>query len=333
MANPIIADVTRGTRVESAHRGAYVVVDAAGAVVEAGGDVAAPVFPRSALKLLQALPLVESGAADAHALTTEELAMAGASHSSEPGHVACVRGMLARIGLDEAALGCGAHWPLFGHEPFAAMACRGEAPTRAHNNCSGKHAGFLLASHALGAPAAGYLERAHPIQAEARHVIETLGETTLGDDFCGSDGCSAPTYALPLENFARAFARLAAGVGVGPERAKAAERLMQAAMAAPWHVAGTGRACTDVMRAAQGRLYAKTGAEGVYVAVLPEEGLAMAMKCEDGAARAVEVLLGRLAARYLKSAPAAVVDAVAAFAEKPVKDWNGAAVGAARAAI
>ena len=332
MANPVIGEVTRGTRVESIHRGAWVVVDERGRTVAAAGDVEQPVFARSALKLMQALPLVESGAADAAGLSDRELAIATSSHSGEPGHVAAARTILAAAGLGEDALGCGAHWP---REITVAieLAAREGKPGRIHNNCSGKHSGFLCTARHLGLATSDYLDPHHPLQAEIRSGIEALSGATLVGDTCAVDGCSAPTYALPLRRFAHAFARLSTGHGLTQSRATAARRLIAAGIAEPWYVAGTGRMGTEIMTRAAGRIYVKSGAEGVYVAALPAEGLALAIKCDDGATRAAEALLGALAARHLEAAPAALADALAAFADAPVRDFNGAEVGRIRAIL
>ena len=330
MANPVIAEVTRGGRLESRHRGRIVVVDADGDVLFAAGDVDEPTYPRSALKLLQALPLVESGAADALGFGDRELALACASHSSEPAHVDAVLSMLGAAGLGEGDLRCGAHWPLFRPDDLVAMARDGRTPGRAHNNCSGKHAGFLCACVHEGWPFADYLAPDSTVQREVRAVIEALTGAALSADRCGHDGCSAPTYAVPLADFARAFARCGAGRGLDPLRAAAARRLMAASMAEPHMVAGTGRMCTRLMAACGGRVYAKTGAEGVYVAAMPEAGIALALKCDDGATRAAEVALAAALLRALGEAHD-LSAVIAPFARKPVRDWNGAEVGVIRA--
>jgi L-asparaginase II len=325
MANPVIAEVTRGTRIESVHRGAWAVVDDGGRVVASAGDVETPVFARSALKLLQALPLVESGAAAAAGFGRRELALACASHSGEAEHVATAARMLEAAGLDEEALGCGAHWPRRIPDIVAVANGRGE-PSRLHNNCSGKHAGFLVAAHHRGECVTTYLDPAHPLQAEVRGIVETVAGVALAGDVCSIDGCSAPTFAVPVRAFAASFARLGTGSGLPPERAAAARTLMTAAIAEPWYTAGTERACTALIEAGGGSLYAKTGAEGFYVAALPDAGLAIAAKCDDGAARAVEVVLAALLLRHLPAA----ADRLAPLARIAVRDWNGQVVGEVR---
>ena len=330
MTNPIIAEVTRGPRVESIHRGAVAVVDADGKTVFALGDVEAPVFPRSSLKLLQALPLVESGAADAFGFGDGELALACASHSSEPVHVETASAMLAKVGLSEADLQCGPHWPQHDPEEIVALAVAGQKPGRLHNNCSGKHSGFLSTCVHQNLPTADYLDLGSAIQKQVRADLEQLAGVALGADMCGHDGCSAPAYALPLAPLAHAFAKLATGTGVADSRAAAAKRLMRACMGEPYMTAGKGRLCTDLMKACEGRIYAKTGAEGVYVAVVPEAGIAVALKCDDGAKRAAEVGLIAALMRALGDAHP-LADKIAPFARRPVRDWNGNEVGEVRA--
>ena len=242
MRNPVLVELVRGALTESRHRGAVAVVDADGASVLALGDVAQPVYPRSAVKPLQALPLVESGAGDRYGFGDEELALACASHGGEGAHVEVASRMLARAGLDAAALECGAHWP--SHQPSSqALARSGGAPSGLHNNCSGKHAGFLCVACAAGVDHRGYVAADHAVQRGVRAALESLTGAGLGADVCGIDGCSIPTFAVPLERLALAFAKFATGSGLAPERAKAATRLRAACAAQPYYVAGSGRFC------------------------------------------------------------------------------------------
>jgi len=328
MTDPVLVEVLRGAVVESRHRGAVAVVDADGASVLALGDIDRPVFPRSAVKALQALRLIETGAADRYGLTDQELALACASHNGEPGHVATAQAMLARIGLDATALRCGAHPPM--HMPSLVALCRaGVEPSALHNNCSGKHAGFLCLACALGADPRGYLEPDHPVQREVKATIESVTGATLGDDCRGVDGCSVPTWAVPLKHLALGFARLGTGHGLAPERAKAAARLRAACATHPWHVAGTGRFCTEVMQRLGARAFVKVGAEGVYLGTLPEAGLGIAVKCDDGGARAAEVVMAALIMRFgkLSEAERAAVDHLV---RPTLRNWNGIAIGALR---
>ncbi|MBX3575900.1 MAG: asparaginase [Rhizobiaceae bacterium] len=329
MSNPVLVEVLRGDIVESRHRGAVAVMDGDGAVVLGIGDTGRPVFPRSAVKAIQALPLVESGAADAFGFGDRELALACASHSGEPLHVGLAASMLARAGLSEAALECGSHWPI-DHEATVALARQGDVPSQLHNNCSGKHAGFLCACRHVGLEPRGYVGFSHAYQATLRGVMAEVTGATHGDGNWAVDGCSIPTYAVPLDDLARGFARMATGVTFGPERSKAAKRLFAACMAEPFCVAGTGRADVPLMQAAPGRIFVKTGAEGVYCAAIPELGLGIALKCDDGAGRAAEAMVAALLARFMRGSPD-VVAALEAVANAPILSRKGAPVGAVRA--
>ena len=327
MSNPVLVEVIRGALVESRHRGAVAVVDAEGGAVFAAGDVAAPVFPRSAVKALQALPLIEQGAADRFALADRELALACASHSGEAGHVAGVERMLAKAGLSPSALRCGAHWPVA--QDAAAAAARAGGPSALHNNCSGKHAGFLCLACATGVDPAEYFRPEHPVQRCVRAVLEDFTGVALGRDVCAIDGCSVPTWAVPLERLAHAFARFGTGHGLGPDRARAAARLREACARHPWFVAGTGRFCTEIMTWFGTRVFVKTGAEGVYCGALPEQGLGIAVKCDDGAGRAAQAIMAALIARFLPLDAADRV-ALAPFVAPVLRNWNGFEVGAIR---
>ena len=325
MSNPVLVEVHRGGLIESRHRGAVAVVDADGATVLAVGDVAKPVFPRSAVKPLQALPLVEFGAAERYALGDEELALACASHCGEPAHVEVVTRMLSKAELDASALACGTHWPSSQTAAFA-LARAGTAPSALHNNCSGKHAGFLCVACAMGIAHAGYWRPEHAVQRSVRAVLEDLTGAALSDDCRAVDGCSVPTWAIPLTSLARAFARFGTGYGLEPARARAASRLRAACARKPWHVAGIGRFCTEIMRILGPRALVKTGAEGVFCAALPQLGLGIAIKCDDGAGRAAEAITAALIARLLP-----VDDAdrtvLASFARPILRNWNGIEVG------
>ncbi|MBB3975996.1 L-asparaginase II [Rhizobium azooxidifex] len=328
MENPVLVEVTRGNRVESRHRGMVVAVDGDGKVAFARGDVEAAVFPRSACKAMQALPLVEGGAADAYGFGDKELALACASHSGEPKHVALAAGMLAAAGQEASVLECGAHWS-FDQPVLIGQARTLDRPTALHNNCSGKHAGFVCAACHGGVDPKGYVGYDHPVQAEIRAVMQHLTGTPLDRDDCGTDGCSIPTYAVPLKALAHGFARMATGTGLPPARARAARRLVDACMAEPFYVAGTRRACTRLMETAPGRIFAKTGAEGVFCAAVPEKGIAIALKCEDGATRAAEAMVAATLARFFDDDPA-VADALMRQADHAMKNWNGLPVGDVR---
>lgn len=328
MTNPVLVEATRGGRVESLHRGAAVVVDADGAIVFSLGDVRVPIYPRSAVKPLQALVVVESGAADSLQLDDEELALACASHGGEPDHVAGVMRMLSRTGLNQEALQCGVHWPI--HQPSSqALARAGGAPSALHNNCSGKHAGFLCAGVAMGVNHGGYTAPGHPVQRAVKAAIEDLSGAGIAEDCGATDGCSVPTWAQPLAGLARAFARFGTGHGLLPKRAVAALRLRTVCATKPWFVAGTGRLCTDLMTHFGERVLVKTGAEGVFCAALPEQGLGIAIKCDDGAGRAAEVVVAALTSQFL-SLEDADRELLTRLMYPTLRNWNGIAVGALR---
>ncbi|MER8780976.1 asparaginase [Mesorhizobium sp. M1006] len=328
MANPVLVEVLRGAIVESAHRGAVAVFDADGKPVWEIGDTAQPVFPRSAVKAIQALPLVESGAADAYGFGDRELALACASHSGEPPHVELARAMLAKAGLDETALECGAHWPS-SHGATLALARAGRVPNALHNNCSGKHSGFLCTCVHSGIAHRGYVKAGHASQEMVREAMQAVTGAAHDADHRGTDGCSIPTYAVPLRSFALGFARMATGAGFEPVRARAAKRLLSACMAEPFFVAGTGRSDVAMMDAAPGRIFVKGGAEGVFCAALPELGLGIALKCDDGAGRAAEVMVAAVLAKLLQ-ADQALAAKLTEQANPPIESRIGAKVGALR---
>jgi len=324
MSNPILVEVTRGALVESVHRGAFAVADAKGTLRMQAGDVDGPVFPRSSLKPVQAIPLIETGAAEAFGVSDEELALACASHSGEPMHTIRVAAWQERIGCSVADLACGAHRPV--HEKTATeMIARHERWTPLHNNCSGKHTGFMTLARHLGAPVQGYEQIEHPAQRMVEKTLKEMAGLT-GSLPYGVDGCTVPNFALSLTALARAMAQFADTRGLVPARREAAERVVHAMTAHPELVAGTGRVCTNLMRQSPG-LVVKTGAEGVYIAIIPSLELGVALKIDDGASRASETLI----AAVLIALGALPDDgAAAALARAPVPNTRGVPVGERR---
>ncbi len=340
-SNPVLAEAWRGNRVESSHRGALAIVDADGALFDSHGDIERPIFPRSAVKVLQALPLVASGAADHYGLTDAELALACASHGGEPRHAAAAASMLAKAGVDVEALECGSHWPYF-DGAIKAMAAAGQTPTALNNNCSGKHAGFVCLGCLMADNSAsggerraflrGYVKPDHPVMREVSAALQASTGVDLRQAPMGIDGCSIPTFAIPLRHLALAFARVGTGMGLSPEHARAALRLRQAVARAPDMVAGTGRFDSRVMECLGERVFCKVGAEGVYCAALPELGLGVAIKMDDGnTARACEVVMAAVLEKLLP-----LNDAEAAFmrglSDLVLRNWNGIEVGRLSAA-
>jgi L-asparaginase II len=314
----------RGALVESRHAGEVAIADATGKLALALGDVERPIYPRSAVKALQALLLVESGAADAFGLGEAELAVACASHSGDRVHVEAVRSLLGSAGLDESYLACGAHWPV-SEEAFRDLVRRRARPLPIHNNCSGKHAGMLAACVHLGLDTHGYERVNHPLQVAIAGIISESCGIALNRDDAAVDGCSVPTWALPLSALARGFARFGSGAHVAPTRARAASRLAQACFARPDLVAGEGRFDTIAMRALAPSLFVKGGAEGVHCAALPGLGLGIALKVDDGAKRGTERALAEILAALIPEAQTALAEQ----REGEILNWRGLRVGQA----
>ena len=328
--NPILVEVIRGTLVESRHAGAIAVADADGHLVLALRDVERPIYPRSAVKALQAMPLVESGAADAFGLDAEELAVACASHSGDRIHVEAVRRLLGKAGLDESYLACGVHWPV-SETATAKLLRAGKRPQAIHNNCSGKHAGMLATAVHLGLVPRGYERPDHPVQRAIARTLSEMCEMEVDRARMGIDGCSVPTFALPLSALARGFARLGSGEGLSASRADAARRLVDACFAAPVLVAGEERFDTIVLRGLAPSAFVKGGAEGVHCASLPELGLGIAVKIDDGTKRGDERALAEVLAALLPKARTVLADQLAG----EMHNWRGLNVGriAASAAL
>ncbi len=329
-ANPVLVEAKRGDMVESRHRAAVAVVDIEGRVVLRAGEIEALVYPRSAIKPLQALALVESGAAEAFGLGAAELALACASHNGEPRHAETVGAWLARIGCSAEDLECGAHLP-YHQESLEALLRGGAAPSALHNNCSGKHAGFLSVARHLGHPTAGYIRYDHPVQQQVLGILETLTGLDLSAAPRGIDGCGIPVLGIPLGNLALAMARFAQPDDQPEARRAACLRLRQALAAEPFMIAGSGRFCTRVIEATKGRALVKTGAEGVFCGALPELGLGFALKVDDGAGRAAEVACGRVL-RRLGVIGETETAALAAVFQPTLFNRAGRAVGELRTA-
>lgn len=331
MSNPVLVETLRGRAVDLRHRGAIAVCDGDGRLVLSAGDVDRPVYPRSAAKIFQALPLVESGAADRYGLSDRELALACSSHSGEDGHVDLAEVMLGKAGLGEPDLACGCHWPVFSRQHLIDFAREGRTPSQLHNNCSGKHAGFLCAACHQEMNPVGYVEAGHQIQRQVKAAQEVVTGHALGSQEGAIDGCSIPAHAFPLRALAHGFARVATGDGLVRARSDALRRLMLACIAHPWFTAGTDRFCTRVMQAGEGEIYAKTGADGVYVAALPGLGLGVALKCDDGSGGAAEIMLAAVLMQ-LFGEDETMRARLAPLRRQVISNWNGIEVGEIRPA-
>jgi L-asparaginase II len=324
--NPVLVRLWRGDAVESQHRGAWVLTDAEGRALEGGGAFDAPFFARSSVKCLQALPLIETGAADRLGYTPAEIALALASHNAETIHTAGVARMLERAGLTAQHLLCGPQPP---GDPGARreLARRGEKPGAIHNNCSGKHAGFLGLALQLGVEPERYLEPALAAQALVRRALSEMSGVPAQELGSATDGCSAPTFRLPLTALARAFARVSSPAGLAPERRKACERMLAAVAAHPEMIAGSHeRICTDIARVTRGRLFPKLGGEAVYAIGVRGAERALAIKIDDGGYRALHaVIVGLL--RSLKLVSAEELGALEGWEERRLHNWAGLDVG------
>jgi L-asparaginase II len=322
-ANPVLVEATRGAMVESRHRGAFAVVDVEGRVIASAGDTERPIYARSAIKPLQAIPLVESGAAEAFGLGDAEIALACASHRGEPRHVETVTAWLARIGCSVADLECGAHLPSNPAALAELLGARGAAHA-AHTNCSGKHSGFLTLARHLGLPTQRYIRLEHGVQQRVLGTLESMTGLDLGAAPRGVDGCGIPVIAVPLGNLALAMARLADPADQPEPRQAACARIRAAMAAEPFMISGTGQFCTRVISETGGRALVKTGAEGVFCGALPERGLGIALKIDDGAGRAAEVAMAGLLARF------DLLDAAHELCAPRLSNRAGAVVGVLR---
>jgi L-asparaginase II len=334
-----LVEVTRGSFVESVHRGHLAALDGEGRLVARVGSPEAVTFMRSAAKPFQAVPLVASGAAGRFGLEARELAVACGSHDGERVHTEAVLSVLSKVGLSVADLKCGPQEP-YGKEAAERLRARGGRPTALHNNCSGKHAGMLALARHLGAPTENYFEPSHPVQREVFRAVARFAGVPADSLEFAVDGCGVPTFALTVGTMALMFARfVAAGEGFGAEEREAARRIVGAVCAHPLMVEGEGELDTELMRAGGRRFISKVGAEGVYTAgVLPcqewPRGLGLAFKIEDGdrgdrarPVAAVEAL------RQLGVTGREETGALAKFARQTVRNRRGEEVGEVRPAF
>ena len=318
----LMIELWRGPLLESAHAGHAVICDASGGIVDAWGDPDAVIYPRSSIKMIQALPMMEAGVS----LPTDRMALACSSHEGAPVHVAAVRAWLRDEGFRDGDLMCGCEAPR-DRALRHAMIREGEAPEQAHNQCSGKHAGFLQFHRHLGGKGA-YVDPDGALQRKIRQSFEDVtGESSPG---YGIDGCAAPNFATTVTGLARAMAAYAGAVDGADARQGAMVRLREAMMAHPLLVAGEGKATTLMMEAAPGKLATKSGAEGVFVAILPEKKMGVALKIVDGAARAADAAMAALLVRL--GILGAGDSAVRAHVDAPIMNRAGAEVGIIRKA-
>lgn len=288
-------NVERGDEVESRHEVEVAVVDSNGKLLYQVGNPHCKIYTRSSMKPIQAIPVVETGAADHYGFSDSEISICTASHNGEPMHTARVWSILVRIGLDENMLQCGTHPPRW-HDTLKELIFNGEEVTPIYNNCSGKHAGMLATAQYMKEPIETYYLIDHPVQQRILQVVSDICDYPIEDIELGIDGCGVPVHRLPLERLAYGFAAMARPEKLPKKRKIAVHRVTDAMISVPEMVGGTNRFCTDFMKAGAGRFFGKAGAEGVYAIGDKENGVGIAVKVKDGNARALypavmEVLL------------------------------------------
>lgn len=288
MENPIMVEATRGTQPESRHRGVAAIVNSLGHVVRGWGNIYDPVFGRSSLKFIQALPLIESGAADFFNLSPPEIALACSSHHGEQRHIKALEIWLDKIGKNEQILECGIPQRLHSSGTLSSQEIS-DKPSVLHNPCSGKHLGFLTTAYYRKEPLEGYFLRKHPVQQRVEKVLNELTDVDHMHAPHGIDGCGIPAYAIPLYNIALGAARFADPSHLHYPRQKAIRRILAAFEACPEMIAGSNGFDTKIITLTHGQVLCKTGAAGVEVGIIPSLGLGIALKIEDGYPKAAEI--------------------------------------------
>ena len=327
--NPPLVQLTRGEHVESQHRGAWVLVDTQGNVIDGAGRVEDAFFARSSLKSMQVLPLLETGAAERFEVSDAELALCCASHNAEDAHTLPVRSFLERVGLSVEHLQCGPQPP---GEPTVRARLReeGEKPGSVHNNCSGKHAGFLALAQHLSVEPDKYLDPESESQVLVRRAVSDMTGLEPSDLYTAIDGCSAPTFRLPLRALATGIARVANPDGLAPERRAACERICDAVAAHPGLIAGEHkRLCTQIARVTEGRVFPKIGGEAIYVLGMRGADRGIAVKMDDGDLRGLHPLVIDLLARF-DFLTRAEQEALDSWRERELRNWAGIPIGETR---
>ncbi|WP_032113107.1 asparaginase [Candidatus Paracaedibacter symbiosus] len=327
--NPVLVNLIRGDLVENSYRGSYVVVDSEGDLITATGHFRQTIYPRSSLKPIQVLAMLESGAADQYKVSLQEIALACASHNGEEQHVEVVHAWLNRLDLTQGDLECGLHAPM-GRESAKALAARGEKPTTLHNACSGKHAGFLTLAKFLEAPLKGYTDFNHSTQQKVNELIAEMTGTDVDLAPKGFDGCQIPVIGMELQGLAMAMAKLVDPKNMRESLQRSCARVVEAMQQYPHLIAGTGRFCTDIIEKTGGEVLVKMGADGVFSAAIPKRKWGIALKIDDGNLKAAEVALMSLLSRLQ------LISNIADFTnylEFPINNWNRQIVGKIRSAI
>lgn len=326
---PLVVEVFRGPIVESLHQVMAVVVNEIGSVTQYWGNPQFLTIPRSSIKMLQALPMLESGAAEKYGLDDKLLALACSSHRGEKDHLAALAEWGSKLSIPESSLVCGPHLP-YDENSAHEMIRRGHKPTAFCNNCAGKHLGIITTCLHHGEDPAGYEKYEHNAQKRLRKTLSEVMRVDLSKMSYGVDGCGIPTYGVSLQSMAVGMSAL-----INPKesavRKVAAERLLRAAKAFPFYIGGSGNFATDVIEKSQGRAIIKSGAEGTFCGVLPEKRVAFAIKAADGAARAAQVATASLLLQ-LGGLSESEFKALAKHTMPTVTNWKGDVVGQMRIA-
>ncbi|MED1952625.1 asparaginase [Brevibacillus centrosporus] len=322
----VVANVYRGEKVESSHLGHIAVVHPDGTLLYSYGDPFRLTYARSSMKPLQAIPIVETGAADRFGLEPADLSLCCASHSGEQRHRSRAMGILARAGQQEAVLQCGTHVPR-DEESYKQLIREGKPLTPVFSNCSGKHSGMIATATHMGEDVSTYHLPDHPVQQRILDVVEDITGYPKEKIYMGTDGCGVPVHELPLANYAWAFAKLAKPEVVkSPDRQKAIQRITDAMTAHPEMVGGNNRYCTDLMTAFKGRIVGKAGAESVYCLGDRKTGLGVAVKIEDGGARAINPVVNEVL-RQLGIGTDGPLEELGAYTNPLIKNMSGSTVG------
>jgi len=328
--NPVLAELARNGWVENRHRGAFCISDDKGKAIVATGDIERAIFPRSAIKSMQALALFSSGAVEKFGLNETDIAIASASHHGEIEHIAAVTALLKKIGSTENDLQCGAHAPT-NRKARNQLFSTGAKPGTIHNNCSGKHAGMLAVAKAQGVLSDDYWQLGHPVQELVKTSIEEVLGEKLSNNHSGTDGCSIPTFAAPLKSFAGGFARMATGRGFDDLTKSSIKTIFDAASNQPFLIGGTGVFDSEVMQVFEGNLICKIGAEGVFCGAIRNLGLGFALKCDDGNMLAAQVMIAAMLDKYASPNPEQR-QYLKQQQSKTLKNWRGLEVATMRVA-
>jgi L-asparaginase II len=324
-STPLRVHASRGGITESSHTVHAIIVDALGKTLHQWGDVTKPIYPRSSIKALQAMAFMEMKGDEYFQLNEEEIAILCASHNGEPKHVETAQSILKKVGNSPTTFECGSHWPMRAETSYQ-LARTGEEPTTSHNNCSGKHAGMIALAKLMQVDPKGYINIDHPVQQRIASSMAQMCEYDYQNASWSPDGCSAPTWAIPLYNLALGFAKFASPDSLTKDQQRACNKLFDAVVTHPFMVAGTERYCTDMMALLGKRVFLKVGAEGVYIAAIPDLKLAIALKCEDGATRAAESVMTALLG-FIGATDHVDETTLARFQNVEIKNWNKIVTG------